>query len=210
MQHLNGVYTQAFNRRHNRSGHLLQGRYKAILIEREAHLLELSRYIVLNPVRARLCTHPAEFPWTSYRATAGLEPPPRFLTVDALLSLFGADSGSARERYRTFVTDGIEAPNPFAELRGTVLGSDEFVRRATTRTMPGREIPRASRDPLPPSLERLLAEGERGILPAYREHGYTLAAIAEHLGCHYSTVSRRLRALEDGRDPPPRRRRRRA
>ncbi len=62
MQHLNGVYTQAFNRGHIGSGHLLQGRYKAILIEREAHLLELGRYIVLNPVRARLCTHPAEFP----------------------------------------------------------------------------------------------------------------------------------------------------
>jgi len=78
MRQLNGAYTQAFNRRHNRTGHLLQGRYKAILVEKESHLLELARYIVLNPVRAKLVRHPRAWRWSSYRATAGDEEPPSF------------------------------------------------------------------------------------------------------------------------------------
>ena len=78
MRQLNGVYTQAFNRRHHRTGHLLQGRYKAILVEKESHLLELARYIVLNPVRAKLVRHPRAWRWSSYRATAGEEEPPAF------------------------------------------------------------------------------------------------------------------------------------
>jgi REP element-mobilizing transposase RayT len=72
MRQLNGVYTQRFNRFHNRVGHLYQGRYKAILVQKEAYLLELSRYIVLNPVRARMVNAPQEWPWSNYRATIGL------------------------------------------------------------------------------------------------------------------------------------------
>ena len=209
MHHLNGVYAQAFNRRHRTVGHLFQGRYKAILVEREAHLLELARYIVLNPVRAGICKDPAEFAWTSYRATAGLGTAPDFLEVNALLSLFGPDPKRARERYRRFVAEGFRAPDPFTGLRGVVLGRDEFIRRATAEVAPEREIARASRNPLRPSLAHLLEqEGERGIVTAHREHGYTLAAIAEELGYHYSTASRRLRAFEEGREPPPRRLRR--
>ena len=72
MRQLNGVYTQRFNRCHNRVGHLYQGRYKAILVQKETYLLELSRYIVLNPVRARMVNAPQEWPWSNYRATIGL------------------------------------------------------------------------------------------------------------------------------------------
>jgi len=75
MRQLNGVYTQAFNRRHHRTGHLLQGRYKATLVEKESHLLELARDIVLNPIRAKLVWHPRAWRWSSYRATAGEEAP---------------------------------------------------------------------------------------------------------------------------------------
>jgi putative transposase len=85
MRHLNGVYTQAFNRRHMRSGHVLQGRFKAIVVEKESHLLELARYVVLNPVRARMVRSAKDWPWSSYRATAGLAEVPHFLTVGCVL-----------------------------------------------------------------------------------------------------------------------------
>ncbi len=82
IRHLNGVYTQAFHRRHRRVGHLFQGRFKAIVVEKEAHLLELCRYVVLNPARAGLVAHPRRYGWSSYRATAGEAPVPSWLTVD--------------------------------------------------------------------------------------------------------------------------------
>ncbi len=82
MRHLNGVYTQAFNRRHMRVGHVLQGRFKSILVEKESHLLELARYVVLNPVRAKMVRSAKDWPWSSYRAMAGLEEAPSFLGVD--------------------------------------------------------------------------------------------------------------------------------
>jgi putative transposase len=81
MQQLGSGYAQSFNRRHERTGHVLQGRYKAFLVEKEAHLLELTRYVVLNPVRAGLCRSAGEWRWSSYRATCGDAPTPRFLTL---------------------------------------------------------------------------------------------------------------------------------
>ena len=71
MQYLNGVYGQRFNRRHDRTGHLLGGRFHSTLVEKQSHLLEATRYVVLNPVRANLCNHPGDWPWSSYAATAG-------------------------------------------------------------------------------------------------------------------------------------------
>lgn len=210
VHYLNGVYAQAFNRRHDRVGHLFQSRYKAVLVQRERYLLELARYVVLNPTRAGLCRHPEEFRWSSYRATAGLDPAPRFLAVATLLSHFGPDVETARAHYRKFVEDGRLESDPFAALRGIALGDDELLREAMANASSTPEIRRAERDPLPPSLAHLLErDGERAIVLAHREHAYTLAQIAEQLGCHYSTVSRRLRAYEEGRNPPPRRRRRR-
>jgi putative transposase len=82
MRQLNGVYTQRFNRQHGRVGHVFQGRYKAIIVQKESYLLELARYVVLNPVRARMVRSPAEWPWSSYRATAGLCDAPFWLATD--------------------------------------------------------------------------------------------------------------------------------
>lgn len=87
MRQLNGVYTQCFNKAHARVGHVFQGRYKAILVEKETYLLELARYIVLNPVRAGMVSSPSEWPWSSYRATAGEIPPLDYLSTDWLLSV---------------------------------------------------------------------------------------------------------------------------
>ena len=86
MRQLNGVYTQTFNRKYQRVGHLFQGRYKSIVVEKKTYLLELARYIVLNPVRAHMVSNPGKFTWSSYKATSGVIKPPPFLTTDWILS----------------------------------------------------------------------------------------------------------------------------
>jgi len=88
MRQLNGVYTQRFHRRQGSSGHVFQGRFKSILVDKDSYLLQLCRYILLNPVRAGLVHTPADFKWSSYRATAGKDAVPEFLTVDWLLNQF--------------------------------------------------------------------------------------------------------------------------
>ena len=82
------VYTQTFNRAHGRAGHVFQGRYKAILVEKESYLLELSRYIVPNPVRAGMVTSPKDWPWSSYRATVGQVKALSYLNVEWVLAAF--------------------------------------------------------------------------------------------------------------------------
>jgi putative transposase len=200
MRRLNSTYAQAFNQRRGRVGHVFQGRYKAVLVERETHLLEVCRYVVLNPVRAGLCATAADWPTSSYRATAGHSDPPRFLSVAWILGQFGANTVEARERYRAFVADG-SGSNVWRDLRGrTYLGSEEFARACSAPGEMIDEIPRADWRPLRRPLQDLFQEkGEDGLVLAYRDEGYALREIAEHLGVHYSTVSRRLRASERDR-----------
>jgi putative transposase len=109
MQRLNGRYAQLFNQRYGLSGHLFQGRFHSVLIEREEHLLELARYVVLNPVRAGLCVHPGEWPWSSYRAMTGRERAPAFLAGDWALALFGRTPREAKRAFAEFVRHGVLA-----------------------------------------------------------------------------------------------------
>ena len=104
MQALNGTYADGFNRRHKLCGHVFQGRYGAVIVEQESHLLELFRYIALNPVRAGLCRAPEAWPWSSYRDVIVGDGAADFLSPDSLLNLFGPDPGRARPRLREFVT----------------------------------------------------------------------------------------------------------
>jgi len=106
MRELNGVYTQAFNRRHARVGHVLQGRFKRLLVDKDAYLLELCRYVVLNPVRAGMVERAVDWPWSSQRAVMGRAGGFDALSVAKLLSLFGESSGPARRAYARFVTQG--------------------------------------------------------------------------------------------------------
>jgi len=105
MHRLNSRYVQAFNRRHGYAGHLFERRFRSTLVQSNAHLIELARYIVLNPVQAGLCRDPGGWKWSSYRAFVAAVTSPVFLTVDWLLAQFGRDSRSAREAYATFVND---------------------------------------------------------------------------------------------------------
>jgi len=197
MRQLNGLYTQTFNRRHHRVGHLFQGRFKAILVEKESYLLELCRYIVLNPLRVKSRIDPAAWKWSSYRATAGLGPKPQFLTTDWVLGQFGQSRSIAQKKYRQFVREGRES-RPWEELRGQIyLGSERFIEKHRAGDQAIKEIPRVMRRPTRPRLDQLFARNKNtAILQAYREYGYRLHEIAEYLGVHYATVSRRLRQLE--------------
>lgn len=197
MRQLNGVYTQTFNRKHARSGHLLQGRYKAIIVEKESHLLELARYIVLNPVRAELVRHPRAWRWSSYRATAGEKEAPGFLTVDWILSQFHQDRNRARREYRKFVNEGYGV-DIWGELRGVILGTNRFVedlKPLLQEKAPVKEIPRRERLVIRPGLDELFAgivdrsDRNERIYKAVRAYGYTLKQVADALGLHYSTVS---------------------
>jgi putative transposase len=105
LQQLNGSYAQAFNRRHGLSGHLFQGRFHSAPVETDSHLLELARYVPLNPVRARLCDDPADWPWSSFRATLGMSRPAPFLAIDRILGPFGLDRRRARAAFRSFVAE---------------------------------------------------------------------------------------------------------
>ena len=119
MQTLNGEYARGFNRRHRRRGHVHERRYFSVEIKHDRHLIEVIRYVVLNPLRAGLCHAPAHWPWSSYRATAGLTEPPRFLTVDWTLSQFSPNPARAREVYAEFVAAG----SPAASLDGLLLAA---------------------------------------------------------------------------------------
>jgi len=197
MRQLNGIYTQSFNRLHRRVGHLFQGRYKAILVQKESYLLELCRYIVLNPVRVKGGAEVGAWKWSSYRATAGLASVPAFLSIDWLLGQFGKNQATAHKRYQAFVREGLKN-RPWEELRGQIyLGSEAFIERHSAQDKEIKEIPRAQLKAVKPTLERIFAKGgETGIAQAYREHGYRLHEIAVHLGVHYATVSRRLKQIE--------------
>jgi putative transposase len=201
MRQLNELYTQSQNRRHRRVGHLFQGRFKAILVEKESHLLELSRYVVLNPVRAKMVKHPGKWGWSSYRATAGEVTTPDYLTIDWLLGQFGSRLHNAQKKYRAYVAEGIGTPSPWEQLQGQIyLGSKDFVSKHQPDRLI-REVPRRQTQARRPELKGLLGGKQNldsAILEAYSRYGYRMAEIAEHLDVHYSTVSRHLRRAEIG------------
>jgi len=109
---LNGIYSQQFNRRHNRVGHVLQGRYKAIVVDKDKYLLELCRYVVLNPVRAGIVRWPEQWRWSSYKGTAGYAKGISCLMRDWILLQFGDGRGDAEKRCRGFVHEGLKLESP--------------------------------------------------------------------------------------------------
>jgi len=201
MRQLNGVYTQEFNRRHRRTGHVFQGRFKAIPVERDAYLLELARYVVLNPVRAKMVRRAQNWRWSSYRATAGLENAPSFLTTDWILEQFAASRPKAQKAYRSFVSEG-RGVTVWENLRGQIyLGSESFIEEHAPALSAAREVPKAQAEVRRPPLSAIVTDPKdaAGIARAYLEHRYTQQEIADHLGVHYSTISRRVRMIS-----PPR------
>ena len=207
MRQLAGVYTQRYNRRHGLVGHLFQGRYKAILVARDSYLLELCRYVVLNPVRAGLAPAAEAWRWSSYRATLGTAPAPAWLDRAGLLERFaGSSSGTAARGYADFVRDGIGRVSPWPALSHQVfLGDDAFIAAARRAGAPAEsdEIPKAQRRALVEPLavyRRRYADRDAGMARAYLSGAYTMKQIAAAYGVHYMTVSRAVKKFETERD----------
>ena len=203
MRQLNGVYTQRFNRSHQRTGHVFQGRFKAILVEKDSYLLELARYVVLNPLRARMIRRLNQWAWSSYPATCGQVAKPDWLQTDFILSQFSAQRSRAIAKYSAFVHEGKGLPSVWEQLQGQIyLGSEAFVEKmqALIDQRPAlTEIPRAQRRALTRALSEFAQQHDRNeaIALAYLSGQHTMAAIAAHFDVHYTTVSRLVREHED-------------
>jgi len=202
MRQLNGVYTQQFNRRHGRVGHVFQGRYKAILVDKDSYLLELCRYVVLNPVRANMVALPELYNWSSYAPMMATQQGTPWLSTDWILSQFSSRKSIARRRYQQFVLEGIGQVSPWSQLKGQVLlGSENFVEGLRPYIQDAEkleEVPRAQRLLDRPTLidlfennkELVKTKRDKKIKEAHIQHGYRLAEIGRFLDLHYSTISR--------------------
>jgi len=208
MRQLNGVYTQLFNKLHGRTGHLFQGRYKAILIQKDSHLLEVCRYVVLNPVRAKMVETPASWKWSSYMATSGREAHHPCLTIDWVLGQFSRKRAKAEKEYKQFVQWGIGKQTIWTEVRGqAILGEEEFADKLVDHLRKHKdvpEIPKSQRYANRPGLDKIFSERvlkdrhkrDRKIAEAVERYGYTQRSIAKHLDMHYSYISQILSVLE--------------
>jgi putative transposase len=134
MHWFNSAYVNWFNRTYNRVGHLYQGRFRGILVEKEGHFLELLRYVVLNPVRAKMVEHPEQYKWSSYPAMAGLEAAPDWLDLNAVLPQFDADPEAAQAGYRQFVLSKVDGEETLWNhlINGIYLGSEAWARQMRT------------------------------------------------------------------------------
>ena len=213
MRHINGVYTQPFNRCHDNVGHLFQGRFKAILVDRDAYLLEVCRYVELNPVRACMVETPGAWPWSSYRAHVGQGASPSWLDTAGLHGYLrgrepksSADHRRAARQYASLVDAARDVPLWDSTLRQQIyLGDEAFVERMQNRAMPrrvaSREVPipqrRKSR-----SLQHWLDASEsreEALLLAHTEGAFSMTAIAQALGLSVSRVSRLIGRAESKR-----------
>ncbi len=131
MAWLNGNFTRKFNKSHDRVGHVFQGRYHAVLVQKEGYLLELARYVVLNPVRAGLAANAGDWFWSSYQATIGARTAPIWLCTEWTLGFFSSDPVQARARYQEFVAAGIHEPSVWKARSGNVLGGDAWLREVS-------------------------------------------------------------------------------
>ncbi|VAW96106.1 FIG00759408: hypothetical protein [hydrothermal vent metagenome] len=221
MRRLNQVYTQAFNRRHARVGHLLQGRYKSIVVDKDSYFLELNRYIVLNPVRAEMVEVAQEWPWSNYQATAGMIMPPEWLDIKAVLKPFSHKRAEAHDLYRQYVQQGRGQASPWEQLRGQIyLGKEDFLLRMeklASKQSPA-DVPKQQLHPTRLGKEAVLTcigqaysinEDEilsRTHVEAYhcaawllrRSANMALKAVAELFGVSPSRISHIQRSMETG------------
>lgn len=204
MRQLNGVYTQRFNVRHAKVGHLFQGRFKAILVDRDAYLLEVCRYVELNRVRAGVAQHPLDWPWCSYAAMVGQAPCPPWLERDAVWGYVlghpvqsGADAQRAAQAYAALVQAGQGVQLWATHLRQQIyLGDGAYVQRmqalASNTAVTSAEVPKAQRaSPLGLAdwLARCASRNE-AIWRTHTESQWSLSAIAQALGLSVSRISR--------------------
>ncbi|MFC0170222.1 transposase [Pseudoduganella danionis] len=208
LRHLNGNYAAYYNRQYHQVGHVFQGRYKAILCQSNTYLLELSRYVELNPVRASLVAHPADWIWSSYRAKVAQTSAPAWLDTQVVLGHFGPSDTVAA--YASFVADGLLERSPWANLaHGMLLGDADFQAQYLEHPLSGdqREIQRAQRKLVTPELSdffKRYPNRYEAMARAYLSHSYTMPEIARHARVSVKTVSRAIAAFKTAEKPAER------
>jgi len=203
MRQLNGVYTQYYNRRHNRVGHVFQGRFKGIVVEQDAYLLELARYVVLNPLRARMVKNIQAWKWSSYHAMIGKAPVPPWLETNWILGQFSKQRKRAIAHYVNFVREGVGLPTIWNDLKNQVfLASDGYInkkQKMINKKESLNDVPKLQRRKIAKPLvyyEKKYKDPKIAISKAYLTGGYTLKEIGDYFGCHYSTISRIVKGYE--------------
>lgn len=214
MKHVNNSYTNYFNIKRKRAGHLLQGRYRAILVEADTYAAELSRYIHLNPVKAKMASSPEEYPWSSCRCYVEGDGP-SWLSTGFVLEYFGTEPGERRINYRTYILEAVgkKYPDPLAgSIASTILGSEDFVRDIRERYLEGktsdRDLPALRDLTRRPAIEtiRKLAEDAfsesgrlarvAGIYLCRRFSGAKLKRIGDLYGISESGVTQAAKRFE--------------
>jgi len=210
MRHINGVYSQAFNRRHGKVGHLFQGRFKAILVDRDAYMLEVCRYVELNPVRAGMVAAPSDWPWSSYRAHVGQASGVVWLDTPGLHGyLLGADALSpydvrhAQRLYAELVEAGRDVKLWDEALnRQIYLGDDDFMQRMLDAASPparrSPEVPKPQRH-VPRTLAQWMEQcpnRAEALRRAHTESGLSMTTLAAELGVSVARVSQLIARAE--------------
>lgn len=200
MRQLNGVYTQAYNRRHQKTGHLFQGRYKSILVDEDNYLLELSRYIVLNPVKAGMVKRVDQWKWSSYLATVGQASVPEWLSSDYLLSQFSVQRKTAIRKYQTFVQEGLKNDPIWSRLNNQIYLGDEAFIKQVQRHMGDQEkdlqIPKIQKRSIAKTLaeyERMTTKRDEAIVQAYASGAYSYQELGDYFGLHFTRIGKIVR-----------------
>ena len=212
MRHINGAYTTYYNTKRKRFGHLLQGRYKAILIEADEYAEELSRYIHLNPVRAGIRGKLEEYQWSSYQYYIGKKQAPKWLTVDYILSYFGRETATAQKKYNKYVNALITDKgydNPLKDTKASaILGGNEFINEIRDKYLSGkkidrnqpslRELKRTNIKEIISEVKEILGKNETisrkaAIYLCHRYSGRTLREIGKYFGIGESAISQTSR-----------------
>jgi putative transposase len=205
MRVLNGTYTQYVNHAHGRTGHLFQGRFHSILVDRNTYFLEVIRYVVLNPVRAGLVASPQEWPWSSYRATVGLEASPDWLGTAFTLDAVAECSGTREQKqafFASYVESGIHDSKKLMEdLRQQIyLGDDQFIAQAQEKILSGASLSDVVREQKRPPLEsledftRTYPDRKEAMAQAYLSGQFSQSEISRFFGVHVSTVCKAVRS----------------
>jgi putative transposase len=200
MRQLNGVYTQAYNRRHQKTGHLFQGRYKSILVDEDNYLLELSRYIVLNPLKAGMIKKVDQWKWSSYLATVGQASVPEWLSSDYLLSQFSVQRKTAIRKYQAFVQEGLNNDSIWSQLNNQIyLGDEAFVQKVQRHIGDHEkdlQIPKIQKRSIAKPLaeyERTTPERDEAIVQAYASGAYSYQELGDHFGLHFTRIGKIIR-----------------
>lgn len=205
MRQLNGIYSQRINRRHGLVGHVFQGRYHAVLVQKEGHLLELARYLVLNPVRAGMVAVADDWHWSSHHFMLDAAGKPDWLDRQWLLGQFGPAEDRSVRAYREFVAAGAGEQSPLLRMQyRLILGDEEFAAQNRRRQQGAalEDVARSQRRMAAMTLPQYAAGTagrDEAMARAYFSTAFTMAEIGAHFGVSYKTVSRAVRRSEADR-----------